>query len=110
MNAQLLNPSPVRFDYASGICSGGCTDIDMMWERRGRFLVIENKQPGEEISLGQLITLRALNALEAFQVWVVFGFPPNDVISFGPLDGGQYPVGIDELRHHIQAWWDSSAL
>lgn len=55
-----MNCTPERFDYADGICSGGCTDVDMLWERNGHFLAIENKRPGERMKLGQLRTLRAL--------------------------------------------------
>lgn len=107
MNAQLVNSAPVRFDYASGIASGGCSDLDMVWERHKQFLVIENKLPDEELSLGQLYCLRSLSSYPMFTVWVVRGFPPSDVQSFGVLDGPQVEASVDDVRGAIQAWWDS---
>lgn len=106
---QLYNGEPERFDYAAGICSGGCTDLDMVWERRGRFLLIENKQPGETIPKGQLITLRELER-QGWTVWVVTGRPPDDIISAGLLDGPQHPMGVQQLRLRIQRWWDETTI
>lgn len=107
MSYQLANLAPVRFDYLDGIGSGGCTDIDVMIERHGYFLVVENKHPDEEIPLGQLITLRALAALPQFTVFVVRGFPPDTILSYGILDSVQVGVDRDGFREYVQAWWDA---
>jgi hypothetical protein len=105
--SQLLNNSPQRFDYAEGVASGGCTDIDMLWERHGHFLAIENKRPGEKISLGQLIALRALAEKPEWTVWVIEGLPPDLITSGGVLDFEPQPTTLEELRNGIQAWWDA---
>lgn len=107
MTLQLRKRLTERFDYLAGVGSGGCSDIDAIIEHHGRFLVIENKRPDEEIPLGQLITLRALAALPQFTVWVVRGNPPDDIVSFGPLDAEQVPASVEDVRRAAQAWWDS---
>ena len=107
MSYQLTNLAPTRFDYLGGVGSGGCTDIDAMIERHGNFLVIENKHPSEEIPLGQLITLRALAKLPQFTVLVIHGYPPDEIVSFGFLDGFQDVVDRQGIRDYVQAWWDS---
>lgn len=109
MKRQLNQSQAERFDYAQGIASGGCSDIDMYWERGGHFLFIENKRPGESFSTGQLIGLRALDKQPNCTVWVVRGNPPDDIHSAGPLDGEQFPLDVDSLRKRIQRWWDEHA-
>lgn len=103
---QLRQTSTERFDYAAGIASGGCTDVDMLWERNGNFLGIENKLPDERISRGQMIALRALAACPNWTIWVVRGTPPDNIISAGPIDGDQHPMDVNQLRRRIQRWWD----
>lgn len=104
--SQLINTSPERFDYASGICSGGCTDYDMVWERKGRFRIHENKRPGEELSLGQLYALRA-EVRRGSDVYIVVGYPPDEIVSFGRLDEDQIPTTLAALKDDVQAWWDA---
>jgi hypothetical protein len=106
MSLQLRNGATQRFDYLCGVGSGGVSDIDSAMERHGRFLILENKWPGEEIPLGQLILLRRLQALPQFEVWVVRGQPPDSIVSFGPLDGEQIPAGVEDVRKAAQEWWD----
>lgn len=104
---QLRKAVTERFDYAAGIASGGCIDIDMLWERRGHFLAIENKRPGESFGKGQLIALRALAAQGNWTVWVARGNPPNQIVSAGALDGEQFTMDVTALRAQIQRWWDA---
>ncbi|MHB8742595.1 MAG: hypothetical protein ACYC9L_05655 [Sulfuricaulis sp.] len=106
MNRQLRAVATERFDYAAGIGSGGCTDVDMLWERGGYFLAIENKHEGEEISRGQLIALRAMASQPNWTVWVVYGTPPDDIVSAGTIDGEQHALNVEQLRRRIQRWWD----
>ena len=80
-------------------------DIDSIWERHGHFLIIENKRPGEKIRLGALITLRALNALPGFTVWIVRGNPPRDIVAAAPIDGDEIPCDAAWLRAQIEKWW-----
>jgi hypothetical protein len=99
-------PPPPRFDYAAGLGSGGCCDIDMIWERHGYFLVIENKRPRERIPRGQEIALERLAALPGWTVWIVRGNPPDQIESAGRVGYPQIPMGLADLRAAIQRWWD----
>lgn len=49
----------------------GASDIDGVIERRGHFLFLEGKREGEKLSLGQLIMLKALAALDPEKVTVL---------------------------------------
>lgn len=106
---QLRTAATERFDYASGIASGGCMDVDMLWERAGHFLAIENKREGERFSRGQQIALAALASQPNWTVWVAHGTPPDTIVSAGPWDGPQHPLTVDQLRRRIQQWWDEHA-
>ena len=106
---QLDRANPERFDYLSGVGSGGCTDLDMVIERHDNYLIIENKQPGEELSRGQQYTLEKLQKRPGVTLWVVYGIPPSQIISVGPLNGEQRPCDVHELRAMAQEWWDGLA-
>jgi len=49
------------------------SNIDMVFERRGSFLIAEWKRKNEEISLGQKILLKALANQNKFTVLVING-------------------------------------
>lgn len=49
------------------------TDIDGFVERKGRFLVIETKKPGEEIPQGQSLTFAAMADTGLFTIIVIWG-------------------------------------
>jgi len=53
----------------------GATDIDVFIERKGRFLILETKSyqagSGIRVPFGQYLALKALAALEPFDVWLV---------------------------------------
>ena len=68
--------------------------------------IIENKQPGEELSRGQRLTLERLQERPGMTLWVVHGIPPHQIISMGPLNGEQRPCDVHELRELAQEWWD----
>ena len=50
------------------------SDLDMILERRGRFLVAEWKRTGEKLSIGQKIMLRELSLNAYFSVIVIEGY------------------------------------
>lgn len=49
------------------------SNLDMVMERHGRFLIGEWKRPNEKISLGQQILLKQFAKLQNFTVIVVIG-------------------------------------
>ena len=49
------------------------SNIDMMYERCGKFLVAEWKRPNEKISIGQFILLKALARQDDFIVLIITG-------------------------------------
>ena len=84
---QLRRNGIVRFDYLGWFVPGvSPTDIDYAIERRGRFLFIENKRPGQEIPRGQAILFDALQRLPGAAVLIVEGNPVDDI--------------------HRARWWD----
>ena len=53
------------------------SNIDMVMERHGKFLIGEWKRPNEEISLGQQILLKQFAKLPNFTVLIVVGDTDN---------------------------------
>jgi len=49
------------------------SNLDMLFERKGYFLVGEWKRPNESISIGQQILLKALSKVPRFTVLVIIG-------------------------------------
>jgi len=100
------NWKPVA-DALPGRC--GVSDLDGVIERRGHFLILETKRPGEQLPVGQLIMLKALAALPNFLVLVVSGDIDSGVISeyykmeahgLGPRRSGK------ALPAKIARWFD----
>jgi hypothetical protein len=91
----------------------GFSNLDLIAERRGNFLVQEWKQPGEDISEGQRILLLSLANQPRFTVLVVRGDQRDGVTTVqkvsrltGGLDKAQV-VGntLDDLRAFVRAWY-----
>lgn len=61
--------------------SFACSDIDMIYERKGKFLVAEWKKPNEELSEGQSILLKALAKNDEFTVIRVCGYSENTKLT-----------------------------
>lgn len=53
----------------------GVSDLDGVIERNGRFLVLETKRPGERLSMGQRLMLKAFARLPQFEVFILRGDP-----------------------------------
>ena len=58
-------------------------DIDMIIERKGKFLVGEWKREGESMSQGQVLLLQALAKQSQFVVVVIHGHTDDDTVVFG---------------------------
>jgi hypothetical protein len=104
----LWNWKPVA-DLLPGKC--GASDIDGVIERRGHFLFLEGKRPGESLPKGQWIMLSNLAKLNPDKVTVVVVTGDRDtgiIKSFFRFDdrGKQCnPRAGNEFDEAINAWW-----
>jgi hypothetical protein len=85
------------------------SDIDMVLERKGHFLFGEWKRPGENISEGQRIMLRALHKVPKVTVLIIEGDTDDGmrVSNFWQLaDGKLSRMGgsVDELLSYVKDW------
>ncbi len=75
----------------------GATDLDVFIERRGHFLVLETKHysvgSGVRVPFGQYLALKALAALDEFDVWLVGETDDPDVLYWLDL-GSREPIKI----------------
>lgn len=75
----MRNPDARHLDFAdlAGLIPGHenvlPSNLDMVYERRGHFLVAEWKRPGEAVSKGQMILLQALARADKTIVLMVEG-------------------------------------
>lgn len=89
-------------------------DIDMVIERKGRFLAAEWKREGEVFSMGQSLMLEALSRVNEFTVLLVNGCSTNEefyVSDFYELkDGKQLLSGCsaNDLMAYIREWYARS--
>ena len=87
----------------------GASDIDGVIERRGHFLFLEGKRPGERLPLGQLIMLKALAGLnDKVTVLVINGNrDTGEVESYNVVtpSGLQPPKSGAEFNRAIKRWW-----
>ena len=90
------------------------SNIDMVFERNGKFLVGEWKREGEEISLGQKILLKALADENNFTIIVINGYSDNtgtEVNNFYKVTQNKLIMlgnGVKGLKDFINAWYQSS--
>jgi hypothetical protein len=90
------------------------SNIDMVFERRGNFLIGEWKREDEDISLGQKILLKALADQDKFTVLVINGYSDNtgtEVDKFYKVTEDKLVIlgnGIEGLKDYIDAWYQSS--
>ena len=69
------------------------SNIDMVMERHGKFLIGEWKRPDEKISIGQQILLKQLAKLPNFTILIVIG----------DTDNGMNVSKVWQLRHD-ESW------
>lgn len=87
------------------------SNLDMVYERKGTFLVGEWKRVGEKISLGQEILLKALASKRDFEVLIING-DTDDGMKVGKFwrvnrfgQSEQIGEGIDQLKDFIVDWY-----
>lgn len=89
------------------------SNIDMLMERKGKFLLCEWKRPNEEFGGGQKLLLKALSKQPNFTVLIVQGNTDNgmEVQKFWQLqfdmlrDRGS---SVAELKLFIKQWYESA--
>lgn len=86
-------------------------DIDMVIERRGKFLAAEWKREGEVYSIGQRLMLEALSRVNEFTVLLVNGCSTENefyVIDFYELKNGNELISgcsASDLMAYIREWY-----
>jgi hypothetical protein len=84
------------------------SDVDGIVERRGHFLWIETKFPGEKVEEGQRIMHDAALATGRFSVMVVWG-EPNAPVRYslrGPnVDEDRFVIGESEIVGLVRRWF-----
>jgi hypothetical protein len=103
------------FDYLKG-CFGNTrispTDMDCVIERRGKFLFIEEKNPEEDITVGQRILLEQLAKKPGITCVVMWGkSKENHVEAYQVHDGMRWgkkiPCTTEEFRDFVSNWFKS---
>ena len=88
------------------------SNLDMVIERFGNFLVGEWKRPSEKISLGQEILLKRLATKEDFTVLLIEGDTDDGMvvhkIEAFTKDGGLVHIGkdVNALKGFIRFWYE----
>ena len=90
------------------------SNLDMVMERHGRFLIGEWKKPGEKVSLGQQILLKQLAKLSMFTVIIVVGDTDNgmNVSKIWKLNSDESWTSIGNSKQDLKdclVEWDNSA-
>lgn len=86
------------------------SNIDMVMERHGKFLIGEWKRPNEEISVGQQILLKQFAKLPQFTVLIVVGDTDNSMnvskIWHLRKDESWNLIGTStkDLKEYLVAW------
>lgn len=72
------------------------SDLDLVLERNGHYLIMENKPAGASLSMGQRIMLKNLVRIpRSTEVWVVWGDERN--VEVGPMNRhGEVPF-VDKM-------------
>lgn len=90
------------------------SDLDMICERNGHFLVFEFKRGAEQLSKGQEILLKQLAKTPKFTVVKVDGYSENGLLNIENLyylnanEAFQYAGnGKERLIEFIQNWYKS---
>lgn len=87
------------------------SNIDMMYERNGHFLVGEWKRDGEDISGGQRLLLHRLARQAKFKVLLIIGDTDDGmnvdmVYQITPDDVLFLNRGVDGLKEVINSWYN----
>ena len=120
----MRNPDAKHIDFADlvGVVPNNPkllpSNLDMVLERNGYFIVGEWKRPSERISLGQEILLKSLSAMPNFLVLVIEGNTDDGmVVSKVSMYGVKTENGwrsvdliemgnkLDDLKNIIRMWY-----
>lgn len=89
------------------------SNIDMIFERRGKFLIGEWKRELEQLSKGQEILLKALARQDNFFVLLICGDTDGDETLVSKFwwvtKNGRFKQGgstFDELRNFVTRWYN----
>lgn len=89
----------------------GFGDVDGLVERRGNFLVVEWKEPGGSLTMGQLITFKHLSSVPTVTVLVVEG--DNSEMSIEAVSqvtesglGDKRPIDLIGLKSLFTQWFE----
>jgi hypothetical protein len=88
------------------------SNVDGIAERNGHFLIMEWKRPGEKMSEGQKILLKALAATPKFMVVIIYGNTDNETIidSYWLLTPEGKPVktgvGFESFKQFYRQWYE----
>lgn len=104
---QLRNGAVVKWDFCGGVLPGGInpTDIDLAFEHRGEFLILEGKQEGEQMPRGQWIFLNALAAMSQFTVVEFVGVKPNIVHRYRLWDAIWTDTTTERFNAEVIEHW-----
>ena len=88
------------------------SNLDMVYERNGQFLVAEWKRPTENISGGQRLLLHSLARQPRFKVLLIIGDTDDGmdvdmVYEITPDDVLFLNRGVDGLKEVINEWYRS---
>jgi hypothetical protein len=105
---QLRQNNDSRWDFLAGVLPNGInpTDIDLMYERRGHFLVLEGKREGAPFSIGQRRFYNAFHQPPRVIVVHFYGTPPTTVTSFGVWGAPAKPCNTEGLIAHVRTWFE----
>ena len=106
------NAPHINFEEFSGMLGKIIpSNIDMVMERRGYFLIGEWKRPNEKVSKGQEILLKAFAKLDKFTVLIITGDTDNEmtVHKFWKINkyGNLSLAGssVEQLKDFITDWY-----
>ena len=88
------------------------SNLDMVYERKGSFLVAEWKRDGEKIPTGQEILLKALSRVPGMTVLVINGYTENGQMTVNRfwrvVPNGECVLsgaGLSALKDYITEWY-----
>lgn len=105
---QLRQNNDNRWDFLCGVLPNGInpTDIDLVYERKGQFLVLEGKREGAQMPTGQRRFYQAMTAVPQFSVVTFCGNPPDEVTSYTPWGKEPRQASTDDLRQLVKRWFE----
>lgn len=105
---QLNSNKDDRWDFLAGVLPGGIcpTDIDLVIERKGRFLVLEGKRSGAIFKTGQRRFYDALHDPPRVIVVHFYGTPPDEVKEFAKWGDKAKPGDTEALIGWVRTWFE----